>query len=502
MTDKLFFWLDGALTHFCLAHYLQKIYDADYYAIIDTTNKPKKFFQEQPFVKFKKIWFYHDHINKIGKNPDLNYLSNFEKKYKINLWELAINERLFYRFNRFYKFTSYEILSILEQECKLFENILNEIKPTFFITAEPPLHHHELFYQICKTTGVKILMLNQPNINRCIISQELRKIDFVSNLENIEYNVMNFDELQKEFQLLTIYPSITRYRKKFLASKMGVLKAATDFLLSNNKNIKTHYTYYGRTKLRVFFDEIVILLKKKYRTFFIKKNLTTNLNYNTNFIYFPLSVDEERNILISAPFYTNQVETIRHIVKSLPIDYKLYVKENPAQVVRRWRKTSIYREIMEIPNVVLIHPDVSSDKLYKNSSLVITTAGSSGLEAAFYGKPSIIFAELGYAILPSVHKIKSFDELRQAIKSSLEKKVNANDLAKYLTLLKKNSSDFNLFDFETKYNDYFYFGGKSLSVDISISKMKNFLQENKLIMEALATEHVKKINELKQYKTN
>ena len=65
MKDKIIVWLGSDLTHYCLAYYLQQKFDCDLYAIVDVTNKPKRFFQEQQLVKFKKIWFFHDHIKKL-----------------------------------------------------------------------------------------------------------------------------------------------------------------------------------------------------------------------------------------------------------------------------------------------------------------------------------------------------------------------------------------------------------------------------------------------------
>ena len=67
MKDKIFFWLDADITDFCIAYYLQKISDAEFYALIDITNKPKKFFKEQKLVRFKKTWFYHDYLQNIDK---------------------------------------------------------------------------------------------------------------------------------------------------------------------------------------------------------------------------------------------------------------------------------------------------------------------------------------------------------------------------------------------------------------------------------------------------
>ena len=43
MKDKIIFWLDSNLMQYTLAYFLQKKLDADFYAIIDVTNKPKSF---------------------------------------------------------------------------------------------------------------------------------------------------------------------------------------------------------------------------------------------------------------------------------------------------------------------------------------------------------------------------------------------------------------------------------------------------------------------------
>ena len=133
-----------------------------------------------------------------GKNLDLNYLQNIEKKYKINLWELAINERIFYRFNNFYKFTDDEILSILTQECKLFESILDEVEPDFFITKQPGQHKDNLFYKICRARGIKIIMLSQPKFAyHSTLTKESQKFDTIETLDDLKDQGKPFEELQE-----------------------------------------------------------------------------------------------------------------------------------------------------------------------------------------------------------------------------------------------------------------------------------------------------------------
>ncbi|MDC0154599.1 hypothetical protein OAJ02_07730, partial [Nitrosopumilus sp.] len=73
MKNKILFWCGVDFTHFCLSYYMQTKHDAEYYGIIDITNKTKKFFQQQKLVPFKKTWYFHDHITSKTK-PDYEYL--------------------------------------------------------------------------------------------------------------------------------------------------------------------------------------------------------------------------------------------------------------------------------------------------------------------------------------------------------------------------------------------------------------------------------------------
>jgi len=499
MKNKLIFWIDAFLLHYCIAYYLQKNYDCELYGIIDVTPKPKKFFEEQNLVQFNKTWFYNDHIN-ISKKPDLEYLKDFETKYGINLWKLAINERLFYRFNNFYKFSDEQIQTILEQECRFFENILDETKPDFFIAEKPILHHANLFYEICLKKGVTPILFTQSRIGyKSVLCKKVQELDSADQFNNVKSQHRSFDELRNYLKSADVSKQIGNYKNKFASSRTGKLKAAVDYLLfSNNEHSKTYYSYFGRSKTRVLLQAISSTFKKKERQRFIDNKLLKNITGNEKFVYFPLAMDEERNLLVGAPYYTNQIEVIRMISKSLPIDHKLYVKEHYSVAIRDWRTISEYEEIMEIPNVKLFHPSVKNDLLLKNCSLVITIAGTSGFEAAFYEKPAIIFAETNYSVLPSIYKIKSVDELPMAVRNALTIKTNPDDLDKFLTLLEKDSIDFDLYGFISTMHDFFYYGGHLVNVEIPTQKMVSFLNDHGNILNRLALEHVKKIEQYKQ----
>lgn len=499
MKDKIIFWLDADLKQFALAKFLQEKYDADFYAIVDITNKPKQFFQDQNIVNFKKIWFYHDYIS-INKTTDVQYLDMIENKYDLNLWIIAQNERLFYRFNDFYKFSRDEIMSILEQECKLFEQVLDEIKPDFLIIKTTDFHHNHLFHKMCKSRGIKILMNAQARLGyRCTISQELDKFDFEEDLSSVDASGKSFDELEKILKGNNMFKQTLYYKNKYINSKKMQLKAAFAYLLSSNDHVKTHYTYFGRSKSRVLSYELKQLIKKKLRERFLNNNSVRSIDDRSPFVYYPLQHEPERSLLVAAPFYTNQIVTIKNIAMSLPANYRLCVKEHPTMHYRGWRDIEFYKQIIDIPNVDFLHPLIDPHEILTKCSLVITATGTGALEAAFYQKPSIIFSSMNYELIPSIYRLKTPEELPTMIKKLLKTQVSSTILEKFIKIYEKNSFEFDLLSLQLSYTDYFFYGGFLVDVPISISKMNSYLEENRAVLEIFALEHIKKIKQHKEF---
>jgi len=492
MNPKLIFWFNDHFPLLGLPKILQEKYNFDVYAILDVADKHKKFFQEQKLIKFSKIWYFHDYISKTAEKPDTEYLKLIEKKYKVDLGLLASNDRFFNKFNEFYKFSPDETLLILEQECKLFEKILDELKPDFIIMTITNVHHDHLFYKICQARGVKILILWQSNLRgRYTISS---RIDLIDHAEyNEKHNFGSFSEIQNYIKKYDTTALIIAHTKTFQNSKIKYLQSALKYLFSDNSNVKTHFTYYGRTKFSVLRKTLINEIKKKYRQYFINKNLIRNIENKKPFIYFSLQVEPERGVLLGAPLFSNQIEVITNIVKSLPSGYNLYVKEHPNMVVREWRSISAYKQIMSLPNVTLIHPSVKSQDIIKKSSLVISIFGTTALEAGFYNRPSITFGKQEFSYLPSVHQIKIFHELPDAIKTSLKKKVDVSDLNNYLNLIESNSFEMPLLDLSSDFDHIFHFKGYLANVEIPIDKMQSFLEKHRNLFEKLAAEFVKRI---------
>ena len=184
---KICFLINKNFLQFGLANKIQTNKNYELYAVIDDDPNLKKFFEKQTIVKFQKTIFLNDFSS--SEKPNIDYLKNIEKNYGVNLWETSYSDRLFYpKYNKFYKFSHDEILSIDEQACRLFEKVLDEVKPDFFITKQPAFHHLQLFYEMCRAKGVKVLMLNNSNFSdKSIIIEDISKLDDNSaNLDNFQ----------------------------------------------------------------------------------------------------------------------------------------------------------------------------------------------------------------------------------------------------------------------------------------------------------------------------
>lgn len=490
---KILFWINGFLLHYCLAYYLQSNLNADLYGIIDINSKPKKFFQNQNLVNFKKIWFFHDQIKKIKEKPDLDYLQHFEENYKINLWKSALNERFFYKHNRFYKFDKHEILSILEQELKFFESILDEIKPDYLLTYDPPFHHQKLLLELCKIKNIQVLSICATGIqNKVILTADGSTFEIDTKLVDTFSSKTNkiITTQKNSYDLI-----IEKYLQNREIGILNKLKALKDYLFDFDSDlVNSNFMYYGKSKFKVIKDSFNLELKRRKNFNFLQKFSTSNPDLKIPFVYFPMNVDEEMNILHYAPFYSNQIEVIRNIAQSIPIDYLLYVKEHIASKLRGWQDSSYYQEIMDIPNAVLVNPLFDNNVLLKNSKLLTAIRGTTPLKAIKYGIASVIFGDQPFQILPSIFKVNSLNSLPELIQKALNHKVEPSDYEIYEEILKDRSLEFNMFEYEYKRNNTFFSGNILSNIPIDETVMSNFLEENKTSFSNLINSHLRIIS--------
>jgi len=315
------------------------------------------------------------------------------------------------------------------------------------------------------------------------------KDEFLNFESNI--NPLTFEELQNK---IGNYSKMhNKYLNKRRVSTFKLISSGLKFLLSvSNNEYRKYFANFGRFRFKVIKNELSLLLKKPFRSQFLKNNTKHHIP-NDAFIYFPLHLEPERTILISAPYFTNQLELIRSLSKSLPVGMKLCVKEHPAMKINGWHSISYYKKILTLPNVVFLHPTVSNEQLFSNCSLVATISGSAGLEVLTYAKPSIVFTDTVFSKLSCVTKITDLNYLPNAIRDTLQKQVDLSELNRFVQFLESNSFEFNFSELISNMSQKFYHDGYLMDVKIFDSDMISFLEENSDAFNLLANEFLKKI---------
>ena len=116
------------------------------------------------------------------------------------------------------------------------------------------------------------------------------------------------------------------------------------------------------------------------------------------FCLFPLHFEPEIALQIYGRPLQNQIEVARTLALALPVGMKLVVKEHPRAA--GFRPLGYYRRLLDIPNVLIAAPELSSQRLVRDAALVVVITGNIGLEAASAGKPVIVLGETDYSVLP------------------------------------------------------------------------------------------------------
>jgi len=149
----------------------------------------------------------------------------------------------------------------------------------------------------------------------------------------------------------------------------------------------------------------------------LRSNIFEMPEKNEKYILFPLHFQPEASTYIWASHYSNQLNTVVSLARSIPADHCLYIKEH--SVFLGTKEISFYQQIKNLPNVRLIDPFISIYGLIKGSSAVAVLTSTTGLEAILMNKPLLLFGKVFYDILPGIIKVRKIYQLTDYIKQAI-----------------------------------------------------------------------------------
>lgn len=117
------------------------------------------------------------------------------------------------------------------------------------------------------------------------------------------------------------------------------------------------------------------------------------------YVYFPLHLQPEMTTDTLGHAYCDQLLAVEELVRQLPDDVWIYLKENPKQT-GRMREASFLARLTLIPRIRYLPIQTDSFDLIRGSEAVATITGTAGWEALQMGKPVICFGSAWYRSLP------------------------------------------------------------------------------------------------------
>jgi len=137
------------------------------------------------------------------------------------------------------------------------------------------------------------------------------------------------------------------------------------------------------------------------------------------YAYYPFHMSPESMVDTWAPYYQDQIAFIRQLAMSIPVDLALVVKLHFSDPDNYNRKELM--GLMKIPRVHVVHPTASGSLFLKSASLVVGITGTSNIESALHGKPTLIFGDSPYVHFPRSERAMRPDQIHSQIISMLNK---------------------------------------------------------------------------------
>lgn len=398
-------------------------------------------------------------LNKNKIQPDLEFLKHIEKEFSFykNLNQQLISSQSTtrqYHTRSYYKYsTQADNLHYIQLGYKKVLSVLDKFKPDVILDSEDSEFLRTILNEIAFKKKIPYINIDYPRYEKYKIPTFNLGLRVDSFFEKEYINFLNKDDakLANEFAYINevrskknimsseFYGTVTSQYKpiKFLkAIKYIIVKAlyfTNVYVFKNNFKIVNNKAIIFTSPLKHFYFYLKVEIKKQilYR----KNKYFENPIKDENYVYMPLHLIPESTTFVKAPYYINELFLIEQISKSLPVSWKLYVKEHQAMIGER--SLQFYNRINKFPNVRLVQFNFYDDPKpwIEKAKGVITIAGSTAYEAAILGKKSIIFADVPFKLIYGVTKVDSFDQLYSEI-AALGKIDNIKSCAAYIAAVK------------------------------------------------------------------
>lgn len=307
--------------------------------------------------------------------------------------------------------------------------VFEMLKPDCVIAAVMP---HRVFdyalYLLCQWHGVPYVFFDHtPLSNRFIVMDNVLS---TGDMFVEEYHAFEKKDCPEKYVSQDIKDNMTRLLSDYKSAEPEYMKKQT---IANKRSssylgklsrlvarvVKSSSYYLGkdgvfRNGIRSYYkreDCQLEIVRYPYWRFVRKKlqaqnymrrlrayyeSKTTEIPEDEKYVVYFMHYQPEATTCPAANIYVDQQLCVDTLLRNLPPDYKVYVKEHPSQFAARMeghtsRMSTFYDDISANNRVRLVSLKKNSFSLIEKASAVATGTGTVGWEAIVRGKPVVIF---------------------------------------------------------------------------------------------------------------
>jgi hypothetical protein len=355
------------------------------------------------------------------------------------------------------------------------------LKPELVVNAYVPHHVYDyVLYLLCRHLNIPyIIFRNTAFTGRTIVSREIFSIGnkIISDYESImeqqpDFNMLKanlaldilacYQNTQKDYERgkpaymatnelqhkqssnavalsMKFISDIFHDPAKYFGRKGYLLQGFPTYLKRKNKSIeesRLSIIQYSVNKIKAN------KYKRKLKNYYDSR--TEKPDFTEPYVYLPLHYQPEMTSSPAGDIFVDQFLCVETLVKNIPDNWKIYVKEHPSQFQSHGegqtsRIKEFYDDLIKFPNLRLMPFNADSFDLISNAKAVATVTGTVGWEAMVRRKPVLVFGSSWYEKYPGALKIFN-EEAAGKIYDFIQNFIfDENKLLGYLAALEKNS---------------------------------------------------------------
>lgn len=421
---------------------LKELYpEGKFGVIISARGNKKKFLEEQDEIKYEFVYDMSNiHLDFLKDNFSLEELREFEETIpEKSLWRFIAMDRHYGRSfckgsSKYFDLKTHvngkigqeDILRVANGYIRFFKRILTELKADIVLFF-PGLHSMltPILEQTCRNMDILHLALVgsrvsnyysiSPNKHQTFphIEEAYKKIVG----KEIDVDLAPGEECYDEM-LLSVKGKGYSYHHKMVRKLLsGLSKKKKEpasyvnlfakYLVGSvlawfkiRRDQKTRGLNIGQYGLKyLLFNSYHNLMLAYQSKKLLSRSFYDDYDSDVKYLYYPLTGQPEYATQIMDNMWINQLTIIEALAKSVPFDWKIYVKEHPGTIGWRVRPFSFYKEIRQYPNVRLIPIDQENIQVVKSAQMVVAISSTATWEAVlFHNKPVITFSKTVYNV--------------------------------------------------------------------------------------------------------